>query len=116
MPNDEIQAIKDRLVEQLSPLKIYLFGSYAYGTPTADSDYDFYIVVDDSHSDSYEQTVRAYRAIRHARTKPVDIVVGTKSTFEARKEENQSFIENEVYRKGILLYDALRPSAMAYHR
>ncbi len=37
MPNDEIHAIKDRLIEQLSPLKIYLFGSYAYGTPAADS-------------------------------------------------------------------------------
>ena len=63
MPNDEIQALKDRFIEQLSPLKVYLFGSYAYGTPGADSDYDFYIVVDDSRPDSYEQTVRAYRAI-----------------------------------------------------
>ena len=113
MPNDEIHAIKDRLVEQLSPLKIYLFGSYAYGTPAADSDYGFYIVVDDSHSDSYEQTIRAYRAIRHARTKPVDIIVGTNSSFESRKEDNLNFIENEVYRKGILLYDATCPSAMA---
>ncbi|MBR0368185.1 MAG: HEPN domain-containing protein [Clostridia bacterium] len=43
MPNDEIQALKDRFIEQLSPLKVYLFGSYAYGTPGADSDYDFYI-------------------------------------------------------------------------
>ena len=25
MPNDEIYALKDRIVEQLSPLKVYLF-------------------------------------------------------------------------------------------
>ena len=36
--------------------------------------------------------------------RPVDIVVGTISRFEARKEITS--IENEVYRKGVLLYDA----------
>lgn len=35
--------------------------------------------------------------------RPVDIVVGTVSRFEARKEIPS--IENEVYRKGVLLYD-----------
>lgn len=113
MPNDEIYAIKDRFVEQLSPLKIYLFGSYAYGTPGIDSDYDFYIVVDDAKSDAYEQTVRAYKAIRHARTRPVDILVGTKSAFEERKAESPHNIENEVFRKGILLYDATAAATMA---
>ena len=113
MPNDEIQALKDRFIEQLSPLKVYLFGSYAYGTPGADGDYDFYIVVDDSRPDSYEQTVRAYRAIRHARTRPVDILVGTNSVFEARKTECLHSIESEVFRKGILLYDAAGTSTIA---
>ena len=113
MPNDEIYELKDRLVEQLSPLKVYLFGSYAYGTPGADSDYDFYIVVDDAQTNSYEQTVRAYKAIRHARTRPVDILVGTNSAFEQRKTESVHSIENEVFRRGILLYDAASASAMA---
>ena len=113
MPNDEIYALKDRFVEQLSPLKVYLFGSYAYGTPTEDSDYDFYIVVDDAHADAYDQTVRAYKAIRHARTRPVDILVGTNGAFERRKAEDPHAIENEVYRKGILLYDATAAATMA---
>ena len=113
MPNDEINALKDRIVEQLSPLKIYLFGSYAYGTPGADSDYDFYIVVDDVHDNAYEQTVRAYQAIRHARTRPVDILVGTNSAFEQKKADCDYTIESEVFRKGILLYDAASASAVA---
>ena len=29
MLNSEIVALKDRFVEQLSPLKVYLFGSFA---------------------------------------------------------------------------------------
>ncbi len=102
MPNEEIMQMKDRIVSQLSPLQVYLFGSYAYGTPGPDSDYDFYIVVDDQHTDWHAQTVKAYKAIRSIRTKPVDILVGTKSSFEKRKAH--SSIEREVAQNGVLLY------------
>ena len=44
MPNDEIMMLKDRIVSQLAHLKVYLFGSYAYGNPSPHSDYDFYTV------------------------------------------------------------------------
>ena len=42
-----IEQITHCFVEQLSPLKVFLFGSFAEGTYTDDSDYDFYIVVND---------------------------------------------------------------------
>ena len=102
MPNDEIMSMKDRIVDQLSPLKVYLFGSYADGSFKEDSDYDFYIVVEDSKTDWYEQTLRAYQAIRPVRTRPVDILIGTKSAFEKRRQYPS--IEREVFRKGVLLY------------
>lgn len=35
----------DRLVSELKPEKIILFGSYAYGNPTPDSDVDLLIVM-----------------------------------------------------------------------
>lgn len=31
MPKDEIEALKQKFVEQLSPVGIYLFGSFAEG-------------------------------------------------------------------------------------
>lgn len=102
MPDEEIMRLKDCIVSQLSPLQVYLFGSYACGTPAPDSDYDFYIVVDDDKTDWHDQTVQAYRAIRPFRTRPVDILVGTKSNFEKRK--SYASIEREVAQKGILLY------------
>ncbi len=102
MPNDEIMSMKDRIVDQLSPLKVYLFGSYADGSFKEDSDYDFYVVVEDSKIDWYEQTLRAYQAIRPVRTRPVDILIGTKSAFEKRRQYPS--IEREVFRKGVLLY------------
>ena len=102
MPNDEIMSMKDRIVDQLSPLKVYLFGSYADGSFKEDSDYDFYVVVEDSKTDWYEQTLRAYQAIQPVRTRPVDILVGSKSAFEKRRQYPS--IEREVFRKGVLLY------------
>ena len=40
--NDEINTITEKIVNELSPLKVYLFGSYARGNFTSESDYDFY--------------------------------------------------------------------------
>ncbi len=102
MPVQEIEELKDRFVEQLSPLQVYLFGSFANGTNREDSDLDFYIVVDDDSPNPVDLAAEAYRAIRHIRTRPVDILVGNKSRFEARK--NMPTVEREVYRKGVLLY------------
>lgn len=104
MPFQEIDEMKRYIVEYVLPVQIYLFGSYANGTYTEKSDLDFYIIVPDSVSDLPAETMKAYKAIRKIKQRPVDIVVGTKSRFEARKEIPS--IENEVYREGVLLYDA----------
>ena len=44
---NEIEKLKECIVEQLLPMQIYLFGSYANNTFTNESDLDFYIVVKD---------------------------------------------------------------------
>ena len=46
MPIDEIEVIKQKLVDQIKPIGVYLFGSFANGTAHADSDFDFYIIVE----------------------------------------------------------------------
>lgn len=104
MPVQEIEELKDHFVNQLLPVKIYLFGSFANNTYTAESDFDFYIVVKDGVSDLAAETTKAYKAVRRIKQRPVDILVGTESRFEERKEFPS--IENEVYQKGVLLYDA----------
>lgn len=40
-----IQEIKNRIVSGVHPEKIILFGSYAYGTPTKDSDVDLLVIM-----------------------------------------------------------------------
>jgi predicted nucleotidyltransferase len=39
-----------RIVERLAPEKIILFGSYAYGSPTPDSDVDLLIILETTAS------------------------------------------------------------------
>ena len=105
MPVQEIEEMKRRLVEHLSPERVYLFGSFASGTDTPESDLDFYVVVQDDGQDLAELTTRAYKAVRKNKKRPVDILVGTTAVFEARKNI-PSTVEQEVYRKGVLLYGA----------
>lgn len=104
MPINEIEDLKNQFVKQLSPIRIYLFGSFANGTNSENSDFDFYIVVDDKVTDLVEMTASAYKAIRTIKQRPVDIIVGTSSRFNERK--NMMSVENEVFEKGVLLYES----------
>ncbi len=102
MPMNEIEELRDQFVSQIAPLRVYLFGSFADGTNREQSDFDFYIVVKDGTKDIAEVTSRAYRSIRRIKRRPVDIIVGTESRFNERKD--LPTVENEVFRKGVLLY------------
>ncbi len=100
-----IAAITNCFVESLKPLKIFLFGSFADGSYDKDSDYDFYIVINDG-DDPWETRKKARKAIRNVQDRPVDIVVGTNSRFQKYgNSQDTLFVEGEVFRKGRLLYD-----------
>ena len=45
---EAIDAIKDKILGTVDASKIYLFGSYARGTQTTQSDYDFFVVIPDN--------------------------------------------------------------------
>jgi predicted nucleotidyltransferase len=93
-----------RLRDALSPIAIYLYGSYAYGTPNRHSDIDLLVVVNDSRLDPYDRDALAYRALREVPV-PLDVQVYTQSEFEERSSLNVSF-ERTVKRKGRLIHAA----------
>ncbi|MBR2214581.1 MAG: nucleotidyltransferase domain-containing protein [Selenomonadaceae bacterium] len=106
MPSEfeHIKFLVDRMAVALKPLKIYLFGSFAEGTATAESDYDFYIVMPDSDKRHLlDLMTEAQRALRHQKRCPVDVIVNRQAAFEAAKTSALS-IENVIAHKGILLY------------
>jgi len=49
---EEIQEVVRQIAQRFHPQKVILFGSYAYGTPTEDSDVDFLVVASDPPSRS----------------------------------------------------------------
>ena len=48
--NDLLKEITQRLVAELHPEKIILFGSHAWGTPDEDSDLDLLVIVTQSNT------------------------------------------------------------------
>ena len=103
--SENIMEIIKCFVEKLKPVKIFLFGSFAAGTDNKESDFDFYIVVDDNRNVA-DVSTEAYKAIRYLRKRPVDIVVGTKTRFDKYSNSNDTlYVEGEVARNGKLLYE-----------
>lgn len=83
---DLIEKVKNLLVNAYNPLEIYLFGSYAWGHPSRDSDLDLVIVVEKSDEKSYKRPLIAYDALIDINI-PTDIIVYTKDEFENRAKK-----------------------------
>lgn len=108
---ENIREITKCFVSQVNPLKVILFGSFAAGTYTDESDYDFYLVIEDGRNVS-DTMDKAYDAVMYVKKRPVDIVVGTNSRFERKgKSKHSLMVEGEVQRNGILLYDQMNSKA-----
>ena len=100
---DEIIRIKDIIVGAVPAEKIYLFGSYAYGTPDENSDYDFYVVIPDDNMRPVEAIQSIYRSMRRKSKKPIDILAGTTEIFNRRSK--QLTIERTIAEEGVVLYE-----------
>ena len=103
--NDEILKIKDAIINAVPVEKLYLFGSYAYGTPTEDSDYDFYMVVPADGIRPIDAMGEAHMALWGTGVKSTDFMAGTQETFERRSQIFWT-IESKVASKGVLLYES----------
>jgi len=103
---DEIMDIVDVILSAVPTLEIYLFGSFAKGTPREDSDYDFYVVIPDGGMRAIESEWKIQAALRETRRRidrSIDLIVRTKDQFEDSKTYI-SFIERQVADTGIKLY------------
>jgi predicted nucleotidyltransferase len=99
---NEIQRIVRQIVRNFHPHQVILFGSYADGIPTEDSDVDLLVVMDTDISPLYAAAQIA-ATIDHPF--PLDIVVFTPSDFRASLKRRGVFA-TEVATKGLSLYEA----------
>lgn len=82
---------------------IYLFGSYAYGEPTEDSDLDICIITDDKSKRKIEIMKLIRKAIAKVQSMSVDILIYYSDEFNERAKSNCT-LENQIFHKGVKLY------------
>jgi predicted nucleotidyltransferase len=98
----QILQLADQIASRFKPDRILLFGSYAYGTPTADSDVDLLLIMA-----STRPTMDIELEIREAIRAPFafDIVVRTPNEIAQRIAWKDCFI-TEILGRGKSLYEA----------
>ena len=100
----DIQATCDDIVREFSPLKVILFGSYAYGTPTEDSDVDLLVVMPIPESQTRRQAVEIRQRI--PRRFRMDLVVRSPEEIARRVSLNDWFLR-EITQVGKVLYESV---------
>ena len=105
---DVKQEIIDCLSKPPKPLRVILFGSYAYGMPHEDSDIDLLVILDrDGMSSNYKTLIQNRQEVSGRlqvlkKKYPVDLIVYTKEEWEELKAIGTSFIR-EIEENGVSL-------------
>jgi len=108
-----IDAVLNSLVVMLKPSdpqKIVLFGSYAAGNQTENSDVDIMVILDNDHvSQTYAERLDKKISVRKLvleinRKIPLDILVYSKKELNIIKERGNRFID-EIERTGKVIYE-----------
>ena len=98
-------------LQHLNVNKVILFGSYAKGTQSDDSDIDLLVVTnDDFIFDSFAQKMEIKMKIASAlnslrKFTDIDLIVHTKPMYEKFIQLNSGF-KNEILNSGSVIYEA----------
>ena len=94
-----------KIVEKIKPYnpeKIILFGSYAWGKPNRDSDFDLMIIK--KTRERYSKRAFKVRNLLNNVEEPFDILVMTPTEIKKRLEINDFFIK-KILNKGAIIYE-----------
>ena len=106
------EELKNRIIKALKPIdpyRVILFGSYAWGEPSRDSDIDLYIITKDDYfpknfHEKMDLKLKVAYAIDSIRNDyPVDLIVHTKPMAERFIELDSSFARELIQRGEKLL-------------
>jgi predicted nucleotidyltransferase len=109
----DLNTVLDDLVFSLKssdPFKIILFGSYARGNPSENSDIDLMVILDNNHvSKTYKERLEKRMSIRNLvleinRKIPIDILVYSKEELNLIKNHGNFFID-EIEKTGKVIYE-----------
>ena len=99
----ELESLLKEINQVVRASSIYLFGSYAYGEPTEDSDLDICIVTDDKSKRKVEIMKLIRKAIAKVQNMPVDLLIYYSDEFNERVKSNCT-LESQILHQGVKLY------------
>jgi predicted nucleotidyltransferase len=100
---EQINSIKESILKFVPAKYIFLFGSYAYGNPTKESDVDIYIVTPDNINNFSELYAKIIVDLSDKKIFFIDLLLNTESVFNSRKIKN--ILEKTVFQKGKMIYE-----------
>ena len=95
--------IVEKIVRAIQPEKIILFGSYARGDFSQDSDLDLFIIKDSESSSRIMR--RQIEALLWGRRFPMDIIVRKPEEVEWNFRARNPFYLYHIFRDGKVLYE-----------
>ena len=103
-----IERLAQQIATRFDPERIYLFGSYAYGQPTPDSDVDLMVIMDADDMRHQASVIRDGVDFDF----PLDLLVRTPTYFAERLALGDFFIE-QISQDGRVMYDSGRSTFAA---
>jgi len=98
----QIQGFVKQVVARFHPQRIILFGSYAYGKPTPDSDVDLLVIMAHRGHPAM-QAAEIRKAVRAGF--PMDLIVRSPREIRRRLDKGDFFIR-EIMERGQALHEA----------
>jgi len=97
--SQEIDSIKNQLIEKYRPLRIILFGSQAKETAGRKSDIDLCIVKETEN----KRALAVEMSLNIESTRPMDIIVYTPDEWDSSRQDSTSFA-SMVWKRGVEIY------------
>ena len=101
LPLKQIENIATKIAQRFDPIKIILFGSYAWGKPGPNSDVDLFIITE---TENTRKSAREVDGFLFDRDFPVDLIVYTPQGVKKSMMKGDFFVIN-VLKKGRVLYE-----------
>ncbi len=99
----EIKKITDQIVKEYQPERIILFGSYAWGKPTRNSDVDLFIVKKSSEN-RIERQRKLRRILFDDDFPAMDILIYNPDEVEKSVNKYKNLFIEDILRHGKVLY------------
>ncbi len=101
--NEQIKLLRDTLLRRFDAKQIFLFGSYADGKATKESDVDLCVIADLKNKRKIELMREIRRALSDLISSPLDILVYNEDEFNARAGLVNT-LEHKIMRDGIKVH------------